>query len=121
MARYDYVLISLNKYITGNRGQYYGAAAAIGKIGAFVGSWVFPIIQSNAPNKIRAGQDPFFVGSALAIVSGFVALFFLPEISQDTIEEEDLKFREYLIAHGYDVSKMGVEKKSSQEVQIEKA
>ena len=28
------------------RGQYYGIAAAIGKIGAFVGTWVFPAIQN---------------------------------------------------------------------------
>ena len=105
---YNHVLILINN-ILGYRGQYYGVAAAIGKIGAFVGSWVFPVIQSNAPNNIRAGQDPFFIGSALAIFSGFLALFFVPDISQDTIEEEDLKFREYLSAHGYDVSKMGVE------------
>ena len=105
---YDHVLITLKNSV-GDRGQYYGVAAAIGKVGAFVGSWVFPVIQSNAPNNIRAGQDPFFVGSALAIASGFLALSFVPEISQDTIEEEDSRFREYLTAHGYDVSKMGVE------------
>jgi len=27
---------------TAVRGQFYGAAAAIGKVGAFVGTWVFP-------------------------------------------------------------------------------
>jgi MFS family permease len=89
------------------RGQYYGIAAAVGKIGAFVGSYVFPIIKKHAPNPTRAGQDPFFVGSALAIFSGFLALFFLPEIGQDTIEEEDIKFREYLERNGYDTSQMG--------------
>ena len=29
---------------TAVRGQFYGAAAAIGKVGAFVGTWAFPPI-----------------------------------------------------------------------------
>ncbi|KAK3059635.1 hypothetical protein LTS18_010382, partial [Coniosporium uncinatum] len=91
-------------------GQYYGIAAAWGKVGAFVGTQVFPIIQDNAPNAIRAGQDPFFAGSALAIFSGVVAWFCLPDITQETIEEEDLRFREYLAKNRYDVSKMGLQR-----------
>lgn len=89
------------------RGQYYGIAAAMGKIGAFVGTYVFPVIQDNAPNKTRAGQDPFFVSSSLCLLSGALALFLLPHIGQDTITEEDIKFREYLEAHGFDTSSMG--------------
>lgn len=64
------------------RGQYYGIAAAMGKIGAFVGTYIFPIIQDNAPNPTRAGQDPFFVSSSLCIFSAFLALFLLPHIGQ---------------------------------------
>ena len=89
------------------RGQYYGIAAAMGKIGAFVGSYLFPIIQANAPNATRAGQDPFFVSSSLCIFSACLALFCLPHIGQDTITEEDIKFNDYLDAHGYDRSTMG--------------
>ena len=33
---------------TAVRGQYYGFAAAVGKIGAFVGTWVFPSMISGA-------------------------------------------------------------------------
>jgi len=95
------------------RGQYYGIAAAVGKIGAFVGSYVFPIIQRNAPNKIRSGQDPFYVGSALAIFAGFVALFLLPDLTQDSIETEDMRFRQYLQEHGYDTTKMGLQSSES--------
>jgi MFS family permease len=102
-------LVASKTSATSIRGQYYGIAAAMGKIGAFVGSYVFPIIQDNAPNPTRRGQDPFFVASALAIFSGFIALFLLPEIGQDTIEEEDVKFRAYLEANGYDTSMMGVQ------------
>jgi hypothetical protein len=89
------------------RGQYYGIAAAVGKIGAFVGSYIFPIIQNNAPNPTRAGQDPFFVSSSLCIFSAALALFCLPHIGQDTITDEDIKFNDYLDAHGYDRSTMG--------------
>jgi hypothetical protein len=33
----------------------------------------------------------------------------LPHIGQDTIDQEDVKFREYLMENGYDTSKMGLE------------
>ncbi|KAA8644338.1 hypothetical protein EYZ11_001647 [Aspergillus tanneri] len=92
---------------TAIRGQYYAIAAAAGKIGAFVGTYVIPIVQKNAPNEIRAGQDPFFVSSSLCIFSAILAYFCLPRISQETISEEDTKFREYLEANGYDTTTLG--------------
>lgn len=100
-------LVASKTCATAVRGQYYGIAAASGKIGAFVGTYVIPIIQENAPNEIRAGQDPFFVSSSLCILSAALALFLLPHIGQDTITEEDAKFRKYLEANGYDTSTMG--------------
>jgi hypothetical protein len=33
----------------------------------------------------------------------------LPRIEQDTIDQEDVKFREYLMANEYDTSMMGLE------------
>ncbi|EEH38481.2 MFS phospholipid transporter Git1 [Paracoccidioides lutzii Pb01] len=92
---------------TAVRGQYYGIAAAMGKVGAFVGTYLFPIIQKNAPNQVRAGQDPFFVSSALCILSAGIALFLLPHVGQDTITLEDFRFRRYLEENGYDTSTMG--------------
>lgn len=85
----------------------------MGKIGAFVGTYIFPIIQNHAPggaDSIRGGQDPFFVSSSLCLFSAFLAIFFLPHIGQDTITEEDIKFREYLESHGWDTRQMGVKK-----------
>ncbi|KAI5296832.1 hypothetical protein KEM55_005517, partial [Ascosphaera atra] len=96
-------LVASKSCATGVRGQYYGIAAAMGKIGAFVGTYVFPVIQNNAPNDIRKGQDPFFVSSSLCIVSCLVAWFLLPHIGQDTIAYEDARFRQYLAEQGYDV------------------
>lgn len=67
---------------TSIRGQYYGIAAAAGKIGAFVGTYVIPIVRENAPNEVRKGQDPFFVSSSLCIFSAALAYFLLPQIGQ---------------------------------------
>ena len=67
---------------TAIRGQYYAIAAAAGKIGAFVGTYVIPIIQNNAPNEVRSGQDPFFVSSSLCLLSAAMAYFLLPHIGQ---------------------------------------
>ena len=77
-------------------------------MGAFVGSYLFPIIQDRAPNPTRAGQDPFFVASTLAIFAGVIAMLCLPNIEQDSIDAEDVRFRQYLMDHGYDTSKMGL-------------
>ncbi|KZF21016.1 MFS general substrate transporter [Xylona heveae TC161] len=93
---------------TSVRGQYYAIAAALGKVGAFVGTKVFPIIISNAPNEATGGQHAFWVSSSLCVFSAFLAFFCLPHIAQDTIVTEDIRFREYLLQHGYDTSKMGV-------------
>ena len=103
-------LVASKTSATAIRGQYYAIAAAFGKIGAFVGTYLFPIIQANAPGgatSVRGGQDPFFVSSALCIFSAFLTLFFLPNITQDTITEEDIKFRAYLEANGWDTRQMG--------------
>lgn len=103
-------LVASKTSATAIRGQYYAIAAASGKIGAFVGTYVFPIIQKNAPggtDSTRGGQDPFFVSSSLCLFSAGLAYFMLPHIGQDTIRTEDVKFREYLESHGWDTRQMG--------------
>ena len=96
--------------------MYYGIAAATGKIGAFVGTWVFPpIIKAAGDNVIKQGQYPLYVSSALCIFSGIIAFFFLPSVGQDTITEEDERFKQYLIQNGYDVSSMGTKKYHEEE------
>ncbi|KAJ5256369.1 hypothetical protein N7497_004774 [Penicillium chrysogenum] len=98
---------------TAIRGQYYSYAAAFGKIGAFVGTYVIPIIQKNAPNETRAGQDPFFVSSSLCLLAAFMAIFMMPQINQDTITFEDARFRDYLEANGYDTTEMGTQNRQT--------
>ncbi|KAH3981308.1 hypothetical protein HBH52_084150 [Parastagonospora nodorum] len=105
-------LIASKTCATGIRGQYYGFAAAFGKIGAFAGSYALDAIQKAAgADTIAAGRNPFFVASSLAFLAAGLVLL-LPHIGQDTIDQEDIKFREYLLANGYDTSKMGLESAS---------
>jgi hypothetical protein len=87
--------------------EFYGIAAAWGKVGAFVGTYLFPrIIAAAGDNVIKQGQYPFWVSSALCLFSAFVALLF-PRISQEMIEEEDERFLKYLAENGYDVRQLG--------------
>ncbi|KAK4987093.1 glycerophosphoinositol permease [Elasticomyces elasticus] len=113
-------LIASKTCATAVRGQYYGIAAAVGKIGAFVGSKTLIYLMDN-PDPLKAGQNPFFVSSTLCIFAAALALFLLPRIGQDTIEEEDLKFRAYLAANGYDISKLGVRGDSQEHILAQNA
>ncbi|KAL7663889.1 Major facilitator superfamily (MFS) profile domain-containing protein [[Candida] zeylanoides] len=91
------------------RGQYYGIAAAVGKIGAFVGTWVFPVIVKKY-DKISPDlgmQVPLYISSALCMVSTFLVIFCCPSISQGGMYEEDYLFLKYLQEHGYDISQLG--------------
>ncbi|KAI9807559.1 MAG: hypothetical protein M1825_005499 [Sarcosagium campestre] len=100
-------LVASKTSATAVRGKYYGIAAAMGKIGAFAGSYAFPVIKKNAPTENQGLANVFYIASSLCVLSAAIALFLLPHIGQETITEEDNKFREYLIAHGYDTSTMG--------------
>ncbi|KAL6302341.1 major facilitator superfamily domain-containing protein [Sparassis latifolia] len=95
---------------TAVRGQFYGIAAAVGKVGAFVGTWAFPamIDDFGGSGSTRGNTGPFWVGSALAIVSALVTFFLIRPLSHDGMTEEDHKFREYLEANGFDTSLMGL-------------
>ncbi|KAG2128164.1 major facilitator superfamily domain-containing protein [Suillus cothurnatus] len=95
---------------TAVRGQYYGIAAATGKIGAFIGTWAFPAMITNfgGSSSPKGNTGPFWVGSGLAILSATIVYFFVIPLDHDGMKEEDAKFREYLEAHGFDVSLMGL-------------
>ncbi|KAI1263212.1 MFS general substrate transporter [Xylariaceae sp. FL1019] len=104
-------LLAAKTCATGVRGQYYGIAAAVGKIGAFIGTYVFPYIQAAGgatPDDNAYYQNPFWVSSSLGLLAAAIAFFGLPQINQDTITKEDEKFREYLTANGWDVRQLGL-------------
>ena len=103
-------LVASKTCATGIRGQYYAIAAAMGKIGAFIGGYVFPVIEADGGgvNAVRGGQYPFFVASSLCFLSAAI-VWLLPKINQDTIEKEDREFRAYLLKNGFDITQMGNE------------
>ncbi|KAG5440174.1 hypothetical protein PCANB_001743 [Pneumocystis canis] len=102
--------ISVKAPPTPIRGQFYGVAAASGKVGAFVGSYAFAYIveRFGGSDSEKGNTGPFFIGSALIIVSGFVSFFFLPKLSQDCVLEENLHFKAWLEEQGFDTKKMGL-------------
>lgn len=80
----------------------------MGKIGAFVGTYIFPYLVADAgDNVIKQGQYPFYLSSALCLFSALIAFLFLPTITQYTVEQEDARFRTFLEENGYDTSTMG--------------
>ncbi|WVO19205.1 uncharacterized protein IAS62_000483 [Cryptococcus decagattii] len=95
---------------TAARGQLYGIAAAVGKVGAFIGTYTFPQIQASFGKHGKYAEDTgvFYLGSALALASALITLIFIPNIQPDAMHEEDIAFREYLEANGFDTSKMGL-------------
>ncbi|THV47026.1 hypothetical protein BGAL_0341g00070 [Botrytis galanthina] len=103
-------LLASKTSATGVRGQYYAIAAAVGKIGAFVGTYVFPYIEAAGGDGNASAQYPFYVSSSGCILSAVLALFCLPHIGQDTITTEDAAFREYLESKGWDTNQMGLGK-----------
>lgn len=109
-------LLAAKTCATGVRGRYYGLAAAIGKVGAFVGTWVFPYIQdAGGSDKVKRAQYPFWVAASLNILSAAICFFFIPNIGQDTISQEDVNFREYLESNGWDTAQLGLDKTDSSE------
>jgi len=95
---------------TAVRGQYFGVAAAIGKVGAFVGTWIFPPIIKGfgGSETTRGNTGPFWIGSGLALLSALVTFFFIQPLTAEGMVKEDREFRAYLEAHGYDTSNMGL-------------
>jgi MFS family permease len=91
------------------RGQFYGVAAACGKIGAYIGTKSFPylIARYGGDNSVKGLQAPFWVACSLSCVSGLVCLFFTPALTQDAIALEEVNFRGYLEENGFDLSKLG--------------
>jgi nitrate/nitrite transporter NarK len=66
-------LLSSKLSATPIRGQFYGVAAAWGKVGAFIGTFLFPrIIAAAGDDENKQRQFPFWVSSSLCVFSVFV-------------------------------------------------
>ncbi|KAK7686889.1 hypothetical protein QCA50_009965 [Cerrena zonata] len=77
-------------------GTAYGISAAIGKVGAVVGTKVFTPIEDNL------GQGwTFIIAAICGLVGVLVGWFFIPQLKDDDLMQEDIKFKNYLLDHGW--------------------
>ncbi|KIY51451.1 MFS general substrate transporter [Fistulina hepatica ATCC 64428] len=95
---------------TAVRGILYGFCAAIGKVGAFVGTYVYTPIQDKygGPDSDLGEQVPVYIGSALALLAAVITIVLIPNPTPDGMRAEDESFRQYLEENGFDTSKMGL-------------
>ncbi|KAF5392349.1 hypothetical protein D9757_001445 [Collybiopsis confluens] len=85
------IVLSAKTSATAVRGQYYGVAAAAGKVGAFVGTWVFPVIINDfgGSSTARGNSGQFWVASGIVVVNAIITFFFIQPIHSDGLVEED--------------------------------
>lgn len=89
-------LTSSESFATPIRGTCYGISAAIGKVGAVVGTKTFTPIQ------VHLGKKWTFIIAAICGLSGvIVAWLFIPQLKDDDLLEEDVKFKNYLLEQGW--------------------
>lgn len=90
-------LISSESYATAVRGTCYGLSAAIGKVGAAVGTEAFTPIQNNL------GKRWTFIVAAICGIAGIlVTRFFVRDLRGEDLKFEDERFRAYLVANGWE-------------------
>ncbi|KAF7959428.1 hypothetical protein EAE96_001046 [Botrytis aclada] len=89
-------LISSETYATSVRGTCYGLSAALGKVGAAVGTQAFTPIQTNL------GKQWTFIIAAICGVAGIaVTYFFVEDITGEDLSIRDDNFRKFLVDHGW--------------------
>lgn len=99
-------LVSSESYATPIRGTCYGFSAAIGKVGAVVGTKTFTPIQANL------GERWTFIIAAICGLAGILCAFlFIPQLNEGDLLEQDIKFKNYLIANGW-TGKFGLDEET---------
>lgn len=89
-------VVSSESFPTSIRGTCYGLSAAIGKVGAVVGTETFQPIRDNL------GKKWTFIIAALCGISGvIVAWIFIPHLKDDDLMKEDIRFNNYLVKNGW--------------------
>lgn len=96
-------LISSESYATAVRGTCYGFSAAIGKVGAAVGTEAFTPIQNNLGKRWT-----FIIAAICGITGVLVTRLFVRDLRGEDLKEEDERFRAYLISNGWE-GEMGEE------------
>ncbi|KIV76845.1 hypothetical protein PV11_08700 [Exophiala sideris] len=94
-------LCGAESFPTPLRGHFLGLAAAMGKAGAAIGTQVFTPIQNSFSDVQNGTQAVFLIGAGFAALGGIISWTLIPDRDRQ-LDSEDVKFREYLAAHGYE-------------------
>lgn len=89
-------LVSSESYPTALRGSAYGLSAAIGKVGAAVGTQIFRPIQDSLGKKYT-----FIIAAGIGVLGMLIAWFLLVDTTKLDLEEEDRKWNQYLADNGW--------------------
>lgn len=91
------------------RGRMYGIAAAIGKVGAFVGTYIYTPLQDRFPadSNLRYSSG-YYLGAGLAVLAFLLIWLLVPAVETDGIAKMDEEFFAMLREAGYDMSNVGL-------------
>ncbi|KIK71109.1 hypothetical protein GYMLUDRAFT_148551 [Collybiopsis luxurians FD-317 M1] len=90
-------LVSAESYPTAIRGTCYGLSAAIGKVGAAVGTQAFTPIETNLGKRWT-----FIIAAIIGVLGILVTYLFIPDMTGIDLADEDTKFMQYLAENGWE-------------------
>ncbi|KAJ0343756.1 hypothetical protein KNSL1_010025 [Colletotrichum chrysophilum] len=100
-------LVSSESFPTPLRGHFLGFAAAVGKAGAAVGTTALSAALASFDDRLKGQQAIFLIGSGISVIGTLCVWFLIPNAPKH-LEDEDVRFKKYLEANGYDTSNMGL-------------
>ncbi|GKT55901.1 metabolite transporter [Colletotrichum tofieldiae] len=100
-------LVSSESFPTPLRGHFLGFAAAVGKAGAAIGTTALSAALASYDDRLKGQQAIFLIGSGISVVGTLCVWFLIPDAPKH-LEDEDVRFKKYLEANGYDTSQMGL-------------
>lgn len=89
-------LVSSESFATGVRGTFYGLSAAIGKVGAVVGTKSFTPIQEHLGKKWT-----FIIAAIIGLAGVLLAWVCVPHLTDEDLMMEDVRFENYLRESGW--------------------
>ncbi|KAK9320536.1 major facilitator superfamily domain-containing protein [Lipomyces orientalis] len=93
------IVASAESYATGVRGTCFGLSAAIGKVGAVVGTQTFTSIQNHLGKKWT-----FIIAAICGLVGVIITFFCVPKLNGEDLMDEDERFHKYLVANNWEGS-----------------
>ncbi|KXH28435.1 hypothetical protein CSAL01_11302 [Colletotrichum salicis] len=97
----------LESFPTPLRGHFLGFAGAVGKAGAAIGTTALSAALASFDEKLKGQQAIFLIGSGISVVGTLCVWFLIPDAPKH-LEDEDIRFKDYFEANGYDTSQMGL-------------